>query len=187
MNTTNTTPAAYLSTDELEQGKAYHIKKSHATTKDELWITNAILSKIEKEWAQPTILTFTLEDGSGFVIDGDFVGKVYLILASKSEKLKSSDYYINYYGHVINIQNTDKILCLHVSGGGYGGGSDRTWWSKFDLYVTSDYGSTLEKVGEAGESGNGCDVSCSFTIKGNTHHFSGLSVTSFFNTIFKRD
>lgn len=105
----------------------------------------------------------------------------------ESQKLQSADYYINYHGKMIDIQNNDKILCLCVGGGGFGdGGPDRTWWSKYDLYITSDFGKTLKKIGEAGESGNGYEVSSNFTINGMTHHFDGLSAEQFFHKIFKR-
>ena len=106
-----------------------------------------------------------------------------------TETLKAADYYINYYGRVIDIKNTKKILCLFTGGSAFGdGGADRTWSSRYDLYVPNkqDFGKTLVKIGTASESGNGYDVTSKFTINGVTHQFDGMGAEEFFNTIFKR-
>ena len=107
-----------------------------------------------------------------------------------SETLKTADYYINYYGTVIDIKPTKKILGLFKRGGGFGdGGADRTWYSYYDLYVPNrkDFGKTLVKIGTAEEHGNGYEVECKFTINGVTTKFDGLSADQFFNTIFQRN
>lgn len=104
------------------------------------------------------------------------------------EKILSSEYYINYNGQVIDIKDSSKILCLFVGGGGFGdGGPDRTWWSKFELYRTNDFGKSLTKVGEASENGNGYDVSCQFTLEDQECNLNRIGISQLFNSIFKRD
>jgi len=99
--------------------------------------------------------------------------------------MKTQDYYINYYGSMIDIKNTNKVLCLFTGGSGFGdGGADRVWSSSYDLYVAKK--DILEKVGSAHERGNGYDVYCQFTIKGQEHTIQGFAVDSLFSKISKR-
>jgi hypothetical protein len=62
-----------LEIQDLKIGETYNIKNGFATTIDELWFNNSKLINIEIEWAEPTMLTFVLENGNEIVIDGDFV------------------------------------------------------------------------------------------------------------------
>lgn len=111
------------------------------------------------------------------------------MVTTEIKKLVSAEYYINYYGKVIDIEDTNKILCLFVGGNMFGdGGADRVWSSSFELYIpnSKDFGKTLVKIGDANENGNGYSVSSSFTINGVKHNFDGLSADQFFNSIHKR-
>jgi len=66
---------SYLKTSDLKKGNTYHIKNNYATNLDFLWFNNALLLNVEEEWANPTMLTFKLENGKEIVIDADFVSK----------------------------------------------------------------------------------------------------------------
>ena len=65
----------YLETEDLKIGGVYHIKNNYTQHVDELWFNNSKLINIEISWAEPTMLTFMLENGKKIVIDGDFVSK----------------------------------------------------------------------------------------------------------------
>lgn len=84
---------SYLETSDLKTGEVYHIKNNFAQHLDELWFNNSKLIHIDEAWAEPTMLTFMLENGKEIVIDADFVSKTsgehkcdkrYQILAAQS-------------------------------------------------------------------------------------------------------
>lgn len=66
---------SYLEASDLKMGNTYHIKNNFAKTREDLWLNNSVLLRIDEEWAMPTMLTFKLENGKEIVIDSDFVSK----------------------------------------------------------------------------------------------------------------
>lgn len=104
--------------------------------------------------------------------------------------LTAADYYINYYGKVIDIQNTTKVLALFIDGGGFTGDMGQYYGSsKYELYIPNkkDFGKTLVCIGKAESHFNGYEISCTFTLNDQRHDVSGLVVSNLFSEIFKRN
>ena len=78
--------------------------------------------------------------------------------------IKAEEYYINYYGKVIDIMPCDQLFILSEDGSGYG---DQSYWCAFThtygVYrmIKKSYGKELERVGSLNEySGtDGCGFS----------------------------
>lgn len=65
----------YLTLDDLQPNKTYHIKNNWAETLDDLWWNDCLLVEIDEEWGEPTMLTFKNAEGKEITIDGEFVAK----------------------------------------------------------------------------------------------------------------
>lgn len=105
-------------------------------------------------------------------------------------KLVTSEYYINYYGTIIDIYNTKKVLALFVGGGGYSGDMGQYYGTdNYDLYMTESesFGRKLIKIGTGHSYYNGYEHDCKFTINNESPiEIKGMTIDNLFNKIFKR-
>jgi hypothetical protein len=113
-------------------------------------------------------------------------------METKTEVLLAKDYYVNYYGQMIDIKPSSNLLVLFISGSGYG---DQSYWCSFtNTYKvyrvkqrTHGDKTELEEVGQL-NGWNGTD-GCGFkgVILEQEVGMTGVTCDNAFMHIFKRD
>jgi hypothetical protein len=80
-------------------------------------------------------------------------------------KILHKDHYaINYYGQLIGIKHTKKILCLFISGAGRNYGYDYVGYATFELYVCDKFKNELVQIGYGSTNYDGDDISCKYRL-----------------------
>ena len=99
--------------------------------------------------------------------------------------MQTANYKINYYGKLIKIQNTKKVLALFVSGSGYTFSDGYEGNESYRLLMANpkDFGETLIEIGFAYTRISGDEIETRYNLNGVDYDVKGFGTTDLFMKI----